>query len=204
MSRRKGLFIIFVFLTLILFGVVRVSAEDAGEEGSLPDEYGDFVGSLDDSIEEALPDGIITDSSEEVNAAAGELTDTQNVLKMLVDMFGKGIAETVPLMAILIGTVIISTLVCTLSSAGRLSHTVEICTRLATFCVITGTTVNCAERLSEYFGSLFSAVEGFIPLSAALFAMGGNINAAVSSSVSLGTVLAVCQFFCTKTAIPIF
>ena len=34
--------------------------------------------------------------------------------------------------------------------------------------------------------------------------MGGNLNAAVSNSTSLGVIVTVCEFFCTKTVIPVF
>lgn len=189
---------------LVFFGMIRVSADEYEEE-TVPPEYGDFLGSLDDSVTDKLPSSAFSNNAEGLGQAATELSDPANILSLLIDLLGEGLKNVLPTLAIMIGVVILSALVgAVASNCGGLSRAVESCTRLCTFCVIAGVAVSCVESLSVYFERLFSAVASFLPLSAALFAMGGNLNAAVSNSASLGVVLTVCEFFCTKTVIPLF
>ncbi len=202
MIRFMRCFVCIIAIVLsVLFGGIRVSAD----EESVPDEYADFIGSLDSSVTDKLPDSAFSGESEELLDAATELSQPANIISLLLQLLGEGIKNVLPTLAIMLGIVILSSLVTLIASnCGGLSRTVECCTRLCTFCAISGIAVSCIESLSLYFERLFSAVAAFLPLSAVLFAMGGNLNAAASNSASLGVVLTVCEFFCTKTVIPLF
>jgi stage III sporulation protein AE len=124
---------------------------------------------------------------------------------MLIDALGVGLDGAAPTLAVVLGIVVLSAILTSLaSSSGGLSRTVEGCIRLCTFTAISGVAVRSAESLSLYFERLFSAVAGFLPLSAALYAMGGNLTVAAGTSATLGITLSVVQFFCTKTVIPVF
>ncbi len=203
MKKHKAAIFALTVIALIFFGSLTVSANE--DDGDLvPNEYGDFVGSLDTELTDLLPEGIFSDSSENINGAADELSRPSNILSVLIKSFADGLIRIVPIFTLLLGIVVLSAIVGTVAGNTGLSRPVEICIRLCSFCVIIGTTVGCVESLSKYFDRLFAAVTSFIPVSAALFAMGGNINAAVSGSASLGVILTVCEFFCTQTAIPIF
>ena len=111
-----------------------------------------------------------------------------------------------PTLFLLFGIVILSAVFRALS-AGLFQNTAtecELCVRLCTYCVTAGVAVSSLERLEHYFESLFSAVSAFLPLSAVLYDMGGNLTAAASSTATLTAILTVCQFLCTKTVIPLF
>ena len=202
MKKHKVIILALLVIILTLSGSLAVRAENG--EDTIPDGYGDFIGSLDSEISGKLPEGIYGDSSEEVNDAAGELSKPQNVLSILITSFGEGLTRVIPTLALLLGIVILSAIVSAVAANTSLSRPVEMCIRLCSFCAIISSTVGCVETLMKYFDRLFAAVSAYIPVSAALFAMGGNLNAAASGSVSLGVILTVCEFFCTQTAIPVF
>ncbi len=192
-----------MIVALVFLGSLGVSAnEDDGE--MLPDEYKDFIGSLDGEITDLLPDGLLSDSTDSVNSAADELSRPSNILSLLIESFGEGLTHVVPTLALLFGIVVLSSIVSTVAGSTSLSRAAEICIRLCTFCAIIGTTLRQVETLTQYFDRLFGAVGCLIPVEAALFAMGGNLNAAVSGGGTLGVILTVCEFFCTQTAIPVF
>ena len=198
-------YIALCFVTVLLFilGTVNIAAED--EEETVLLEYGDFIDSLDPSVTDKLPDSAFSSDPEEIEKAAKLLSDPQSVLSMMLSLLGDGIKSIIPTLVIILGVVILASLVTLIASnCGGLSRSVEICIRLCTFCSISGVATYCVKSLSVYFERLFAAMTSFVPLSAALFAMGGNLNAAVTNSASLGTVLTVCEFFFTKTAIPLF
>ena len=205
MRRALRTFVCIAAIVLLIFvGGIRASANEYEDE-SLPSEYADFIGSIDGSVSDKLPDSVFSDDPDALEGAAAELATPSNVLSVLVGLLSEGLQKVSPTLAILLGIVILCALVGTVASnCGGLSRSVECCTRLCMFCAISGVAVSCVETLSVYFERLFAAVASFLPLSAALFAMGGNLNAAASNSASLGVVLAVCEFFCTKTVIPVF
>ena len=106
----------------------------------------------------------------------------------------------------ILAIVIISSLCYSVGShcSGGLARAVDVCVRLCSFCAISGVALECAESVRAYFERLFEAVASFIPLSAAMYAMGGNLTSAASSSATLTITLAVCQFVCGYTVIPVF
>ena len=202
MKKHKILIFAFFVVVLVLGGSIAVRAEN--DEEMIPEGYGDFIGSLDAEITDKLPEGLFGSSSEDINGAADELSAPHNLLSILTSSFAEGLTSVVPTLALLLGIVILSAIVSTVAANTGLSRPIEMCIRLCSFCAIITVTVGCVESLANYFDRLFTAVSAFIPVTAALFAMGGNLNAAASGSASLGVVLTVCQFFCTQTAIPIF
>ncbi len=193
-----------VMLALLFILTLPVSAqEDEGE--TMPHEYGELIGSLDESVIDKLPAGALSDKTDEVNEAAGQLCQPYNILSLLIDAFGVGVQNAAPTLAAVLGIIILSAALSALSqSIGGASAAVENCIRLCTFSAISGMAVASVKSLSLYFERLFSAVAAFVPLSSALYAMGGNLTLAASSSAGLGVTLTVCQFFCTKTVIPVF
>ena len=191
-------------ISLIVIGLLALPVR-AEEYDTMPDEYSDFYDSIDGEIADKLPEGVFSDGKEDINEAAGELINPASILNMLIDALGVGLDGAAPTLAVVLGIVVLSAILTSLaSSSGGLSRTVEGCIRLCTFTAISGVAVRSAESLSLYFERLFSAVAGFLPLSAALYAMGGNLTVAAGTSATLGITLSVVQFFCTKTVIPVF
>lgn len=180
-------------------------ADEQGESEKMPDEYGDFIGSLPDDVADKLG-GAITDDIGEVSDAAIALSSAENIINILIDLFLGQIKDALPTLAIILGVVIISAVLHTLSSsfAGGLSGVIELCTRICTYSVIAGTAISSVLSLSKYFSSLFTAVAAFLPLSATLYAMGGNLTLAATSGAGISVILTVCQFICTYTVIPVF
>ncbi len=203
---KKRYILVTVFLVslslLFIMGMLQSSAEDGD---TLPPEYSDFTDSLSNELADSLPEGVFSDDANDVNDAAEELISPVGILSALIDALGVGIADAAPSLALVLGIVILSCVLSIMSSSlGQMSRVVENCIKLCTFTAISAMAVSCVDALSVYFDRLFAAVSSFLPLSAALYAMGGNIGTAAGSGAALGTMLTVCQFFCTKTVIPVF
>lgn len=182
----------------------RSSEEDGGED-TLPDEYGDFIASLPDRVQDVLPEEIFGESTESLSGAAGEISSVSYLLARLFDAFGSALTELLPTLALLCAIVIFLALAKAFASnLGGLSQAVEFAAGLGSYCAIAAVSVSSLERLSEYFDTLLGVVAAFVPLSGVLYAAGGNINGAASGTVTLSATLAVCQFFFSKTVIPLF
>jgi stage III sporulation protein AE len=127
------------------------------------------------------------------------------LLGVLLDSFGSSISEVLPTLSLLCGIVILSAL-CHLfaSNLGGLSAAISFATRLFSYCAIAVSALSSLTRLGDYFDSLFTSVASFLPLSALLYASGGNLTQAASGTVTLNAILSVCQLIFTKTVIPVF
>ena len=191
---------------LTLLVPLSVAASDGETDEGMPKEYGGFLDSLPDSVIEQLPDGICSENREEVSAAAGQISSPTYFLHLLFDSFGASLGDMMPTLTVLCGVVILSAVAYTVAShfgAGT-AKAIELCAGLCAFGAISGLAITSLSRLQTYFSSLFSTVAAFLPLSGVLYAMGGNLTAAASTSASLSVILTVAQFVCSYTVLPFF
>ena len=205
MNKKTRIFTAFAvcLALLFVFGAIDAHAE---EEITLPDEYGDFADSLGDEIIDMLPEGALDGDGEAIFDAAQQMTSVQGILGAVLGAVSSGIGEVVPRLCCVLAIVLISSLCYTVSSycGAGISRAVDICVRLCSLCATSGVALSCADRLTRYFDGLFEAVASFIPLSAAMYAMGGNLTGAASGTATLGVILTVCQFVCSYTVMPVF
>ena len=203
-TKRYILAFAFIFF-FILIGTTPCRATEYEEE-SLPGEYGDFISNLPDYVIDALPDTALDDNKSSLYEAADELSRPTSVLSAILRGFGSQISNVLPTLAKLLGIIIISSLSYSLSSSlgEGIGKAMTIVTRLACYVAVCSITFSTLGDLKDYFNSLFSAVGSFVPLSAVLYAMGGNLTSAVSEASGISITLAVCEFICTKTTIPLF
>lgn len=180
--------------------------ENGGEDGAetLPDEYGGFTQSIPEDVADRLPDGAFSPNAAEVGQAASEIGSVAYLFSVISDSFGASFSSLLPTFATLVSCVLLAALCHSFTSGFAISSTVSFAVKLCSFCVISATAVSSLARLESYFDSLFNAVAAFVPLSGVLMAMGGNISGAASGTATLSATLAVCEFFCAKTVIPVF
>ncbi|MBE6584676.1 MAG: hypothetical protein E7649_06860 [Ruminococcaceae bacterium] len=199
----RGLIAVIIIVMLLMIGVLSAKAEEGIE---LPKEYEDFIGILDGDTAQRVPEDALLGDAESVNGAASQMSSPQAILSAVLSAFSSGIEQALPRLTTVLAIVIISSLCYILSSycGAGLSRAIEVCVRLCSFCAVSGVALSCAETLELYFSRLFEAVAAFIPLSAVMYAMGGNLTSAASASGTLGVILTLCQFVCTRTVLPVF
>ena len=196
-----------IFLCFFAVLAVCLTVTSRAEDGiDLPDDYKDFLDSLDPDTSDKLPDGVFSSDTEDIYGAAQSLSDARKILSALLEAFSSGLSCVLPRLAVILAIVIISALCYSVSSycSGGLSRAVDVCVRLCSFCALSGVAISCAESVKLYFERLFCAMSSFIPLGAAMYAMGGNLTGAASSAGSLAVTLTVCEFICGYTVIPVF
>lgn len=196
----------FFIASLLLVSVMTLCVFAEDEWNTMPEEYVEFIDSLPDDVRDALPEGILSGVGEDVSEGALAVSSPSYLLNALGSLFQDSLGRLLPTMALLCGTVVLSAVLYLMagfftSGTGR---ALDLCVRLCSFCMIAELSLVSLEEISDYFESLFTISSSFVPLSGILYAMGGNLTAAASSTVSLSTVLAICEFFCAKTVIPVF
>ncbi len=200
-GKRKIIIGIFIFLIVFWgFGVI-VSAEDF-----VPDGYEDFLESLPDSTADKLPSDIKSDNVSDIADAVSEMTGIEYILSALISSFGDGIVQVIPHVSVLMGIIVLSalySLICThIFPSG--ASVLDLCSRFAVFAVIGGIAVTILDDVREFFSALHITIGAFIPLSTALYTMGGNVGTAVKNVTGLSVTLGITEVISSIIVVPLF
>lgn len=202
MKRKMALFLI---LTVLLFVLsITASADEADDGIRMPEEYKDFTDSLPEDILDRLPKGFLADDPEDVGGAVRELSAPGELLSLLLDGILGGVKSIMPTLYGIIGVMLISAVLGQISSSFNNEAATGFISRICVISIVMGLVYNSILMLSGYFTNLCRMAAAYLPLSAVLYAIGGNVTAAASSSATFGICLSVCQFIFTYTAIPVF
>ncbi len=195
-------YLLFIFLCLLMLDslVLGVSAED------MPQQYSSFISGLDGDIAEYLPDGIYSSDAEEVGEAVAEMSGAQYILSFIGKVTSLGLSEALVLLSSLVGVLVISAVFSAFRSSLRseaLSRAVGFCSSCAIFALIVGVFQKHIADVVHFFEQLSSLMVGIIPITAVLYAMGGNVTTATASSAVMYTFLAICEKLCAETVLPV-
>lgn len=169
-------------------------------------EYKNFIDSLPDNVIDKLPESVIESDSEDIAEGVREMSGIKFLLSELLDSLLSGVKNAIPLMCCVCGLILISSLITLVSqsfSDGAASG-LRLISKLCIFASVAAGFSGALNRVREYFNSLCGLAASYIPLSAALYSMGGNVGTAVASSSSLGITLAICEFIFAYTVFPVF
>ena len=188
----------------MIFGIIIAFSLSAGAE-EIP-EYKDFIDSLPAEVTDKLPQGVTDGDAEKLAEGVSEMSGVRFLLSELSDSLLSGIKSALPLVCSICGLLMISALISILSqsfSEGT-SSGIKLISKLCVFSAVASGMLSSLDAVSNYFNSLCGLAAAYIPLSAALYSMGGNLQTAVVSSSSLGITLAVCEFIFSYTVFPVF
>ncbi len=199
---KKILFGILCFL--ILSGMFFILA--SAEENSMPDGYEDFMDALPDGTKDLLPDDIYSDDADKVADAVSEMSGVEYLLSATLGCFGSALGRVIPHTALLLSLIILSSLGGLLSThvSQSISRMFDMFSRLVLFGAIGGVAVSVLSDVKEFFSGLSGVTAAFIPLSATLYTMGGNISTALKSSSGLLVTLGIVQFISGVVVVPLF
>ena len=192
--------IIFIFALLCAIFIFSLSA--CAEE---VEEYKIFLDGIPERIKDKLPEKMFSDSSEDIAEGVREMSGVKYLLSEISGSLLSGISDAIPYICGILGLLIISSVIKVVSnSLSGDGAIMGVISKLCLYGAVISGCMGCIEGIKEYFDNLFAVALSFIPLSASLYSMGGNISAAVVSSSSFGVILTVCELIFTYTAIPVF
>lgn len=193
--------IISVFVLLSIF-MLFVGAED----DIMPEGYEGFLDGIPDDTKELLPDNIYSEDVDKVADAVSEMSGVEYLLSAVLSCFGAALGKIIPHITLLLGLIVLSSLGGLMSShiGATASRAFDICSRLAVFCSIGGVAISVLEDVKEFFARVSGIITAFVPLSATLYTMGGNVSAALKSSSGLLVTLGIIEFISGVVVIPLF
>lgn len=176
------------------------------ENEALGEAYSSFGEGLPDDVAELLPDGIFSSSMEEVGDAAAEVSGFRWILEQVLTILGAELDGAVALFGRLLSVLVTVALVGTVKrsiGSEALARGVELCGSCAVVGSLLSLTGDAVTAVSGFFERLSVLVNGAIPLTGVLYAMGGNVGTATVSGGGMMIFLNIVENLCAATLSPV-
>ena len=199
--------LICLFFLLLLFPLLQFSvfADENTDTQTLPDVYGDLLNSLPPSILERLPDGALSNKTEDVGNAVGEMSSFSFLLQTVLSLVGLHFGECIKLLCSIVGILILSSICrtfCASLKKPEIARAFSLMITLIITVTIFGAGFGTIESTVSYFGALNAFTSATVPLMGSLYLMGGNAAAAVSTSAGLSLFMTVLEEIVGNSIVP--
>ena len=204
MKRSHLLLVLLAVAAWVALCPLQAAAEE-GEAVTMPPAYGDLADAIPPELSDLLPDGLFSEKLEEAVTAATELTDWRYLLNALLSAVGLRLDETVELLCVLVGLILIAAVCGRLREGlgGGSSELFGFCLRLALYTAMILQTAGMVETVIRYFDRLITLTGGMIPVMGTLYALGGNLGQAAVTSELMLVFLTVCQYISVTVTPPV-
>lgn len=186
----------------ILFTLGAFAEDDSVD---LPEEYYGIVENLPPESADKLPQGLYSEDVEEIGDALLEVSSAEYIFDLIGELIGDGIGDALSLAARLCGIIVLSAVFSSLRKnlSEAASGAIGFCVSCAVFAAIIDLVYGQIKMVSDFFDRINSLIVSVIPVTGAVYAMGGNVSTAVASSGGMYAFLAVSEGICAKTVIPV-
>lgn len=203
---RKAIFVLLSLLS-VLFFILPCHAEETSlpQTDRMPTEYQDFLEAVPKEIRDLLPSGLFSDKTEEVGEAVAQMSDFSYLLQTVLSLVGLRLEDCAKILATVCGLLMLSALFGTWKTAFRsesVYRAFSFCATLVITVALLSQSGNCLQAVSSYFSKLNTLTAASVPLMGALYAMGGNVSAAVASSSGLSVFMMLLEELVGKSILP--
>ena len=196
---------------LVVSGEADRQADAAAGEGETDveaaarEEWSAFCAGLPDDVKNLLPAGFGDADPAVSDAAVKEAVTLPGLLNMIAAFFGANIGKNAALLARICGMLVLVALFRAL--AGGASPTLENALSLCSVLAMTGLLLTGGAADVQAIGAYFQTVRGvclsLLPLMGTLYAMGGNVGAAVANHAVMSAFLTLLETVCGATVLPV-
>ncbi len=202
--RKMKKYVRFSALVAVLLLALTIVAGAEDELPSLPElEWESLLLALPDEVKESIGE----DAFENAESFGGRLSDMSTpeyMVSALLSAFVGELSGVVLLFFSLLAILVLSAVLSALApSNGALSGAVRFCSGGALISAVMLTLRSNFTAVSEFFSKLGGMMGGILPVSASIWAMGGNVATASAGSATFGVMLGVCEWLWSGTVIPV-
>ena len=196
--------IIWLFVVLsIFFSPLCVSAE---ENIGIPDaEWNGFVDSVPPEAEEYFDLGSLSEQKS-FSDSVEKMTEPSYIANVILELAGVELESSYKLLLLVAGILMISAVLNTVagqSESAALKSVMRFCSLGAIFCSVGYIFYSHFSRLEMFFERIAVFINGMIPVTASIWALGGNVTTATAGSATLYCFLNVFEKLWAASAIPI-
>ena len=198
----------FAFFVLIL--PLAVTAAEAGigaESEKIAPYWQAFAACIPEEVAALLPEGFFSEDPTEVGAATEEASGWRTVLAVVGKLTGVSLRENLLLLARICGILLISAIfraLCkSLEASEGVGRALSLCGSFSLVVLLFSLQRVRFFEISAFFSVLKGLAAAAIPLMGALYAMGGDVGAAVANHGVMSLFLAVLETVVSTTALPV-
>ena len=203
-----------IFGILVVFFTLFAAAEDPDqstetppEEMEIQEELDGFMGAIPPEVAACLPAEFFGENMAEMAVGVQEAGSVQAVLAQVWRILGASLRQQLALLARICGILVLSAVVRLLSlqlqSGEGVSRAAGFYSTLAMVSVLFSTQRSRFLSLSSYFTATQQLCAASVPLMGALYAMGGNVGAAVAHHGVMTAFLAMLETVISGTVMPV-
>ncbi len=192
-----------IIVMLIIFSarvcVLATPEPDVLQSDEIQEKYDEILSALPEDIVDKLPDGFFSDNFYDVSQAVGEAGSFRYIFDTILDLLALNIHGALSLFASICGLLFLSSVLGALRNSltsETLSGALQLVSAVATVGALIALQNDQILLVSDFFLKLRVLVGAMLPTMTALYAMGGNVAAAVSANGAMSFFLAVCEFIC--------
>lgn len=197
-----------VFAVWTALGSLHVSAN--GSEArvpALPTEYRQMLQELPDALLQSLPDEAFSTDPESAARAWQMLLSPRGLVTLITDMLAAHWRDYLRLLLTLLGVLLLRAVWNALATSVKpegLSGGVQLLCRLVLFGVIVKQALGLLTGVVAFYADLNQLTAAFLPLMGAMYAMGGNVGAAVVNHSTLVMSMSAVEWVGGKSVVPLF
>lgn len=195
--------VLFFCLLLALACLLPAGAEEVSE---MPEEYEGLIEALPGEVRGLLPDDLLSNDPETILAALSEFGNFSSILSILKELLLQILNPALELFFSVLGILLLSRILEEVGasfSSGGLASAFSFLQKLLLVTLLLGFGYQSLSGVTDYFGALGNLTRAALPLFGTLYAMGGNVSAAVASSAGLGASLGLVEGLVGSTILPL-
>ena len=200
-------FLLFFACLLTLPVSAQGDADIAVETGEIAGELADFQAAVPPEVAELLPADFFSQDPIAMGESVREASGLSAILSVIAKLTGLAIRENLSLLAKICGLLLLAAIFRALATGGdtspALGQAISLCTALSLTALLIALQMERFREITRYFELMQSISTALIPLMGALYAMGGNVGAAVANHGVMAAFLTILQTLCSGTVMPV-
>lgn len=177
------------------------------EAAVIGQSFSELAAAIPPEIAELLPSGFFSKDMTEVGAAVEEASAARAVLRTVGRLTGLAIGENLALLASICGILLLSASFRALKDgmhiSGDTGRALSFCATLVLCLVIVSLQRTRFFEISDFFGYMKTLSAAMLPVMGTLYAMGGNLSAAVANHGMMSAFLALLENVIAVTVMPV-
>ena len=193
------------FFVLILVAMLCVLSLGIFAEETLPGGLSEIEEDIPDDVRDRLPDQLFSEDGNEATEALTELLSAESVLGLVDELFREGALSAVVLFAKLCGVLLLASVfnaLCRSFASDTLGVAMRFCSSVAIFSAVISVQIGSLREVELYFQRITALMTAMIPVTGAVWAMGGNVSTATSGTATMYVLLSVCEGICATSVLP--
>lgn len=208
MKKRGSAICLLVLLLMSLFSVP-VSALNSShgveiESEAIGEDWQHFLDTIPDEVRDVLPESFFSGDMALVGEGVREAGAFSAILRVIGRLTGVAIRQNLALLASIAGVLVLAaTLGAFFEKKSSVSRTFDFVVCLTTVILIFALSATRFDEIRAYFDTVSALCVAILPLMGMLYAMGGNVGAAVANHSVMSAFLVVLEKVFAASVVPV-